>query len=790
MDAFRSNELPIQCWNVHGAFYNLGGNRYSKLHHDTEFIEHTRKYLIFGLIETHHTAEDIPLVQIPEYRCFQVCRKKLKRGRKSGGICVYIHQSISRGVSKVNTSGSESIFIKLSKTYFSLNRDILVSFTYCVPTGSSYQTRTQFDPFDDFEEKLSSVAQSGDLICFGDYNARTGYKPDYIVSEDNSNIPVMGELLPTDTVATFLRGNCDSHTNTYGDRLLELCQAVPLRICNGRVLGDVQGSYTCYTANGQSTVDYCMVSPNIYHLIASFEVGEFLPDCSDHCSCSITLRTNYAMDSNPLHNYQFVDKPRKVAWNPLISSQFENLIQSSSAKTYLSKFEWQSVSDQVTVDGAVRSLSDFLVNAAVQAAGPVLVRARPSVRRRSYARNWKFRKKCLQASRPKWHDDHCESVRRQMRLSSRLLKQQPGNQYLKGKLMSESKEYKKLRKQKQKQFVDHIFTELDQLHTSNPKAYMDLVKSMRDDTFDKSMPDPTSHVSPEKWREHFKGLLGPHIQLSPSEEDLFNYVRDNCDVLKSELDQPFTRSELLAAITGLSNNKAICFDRVSNEMLKASKLVIWKQLLFLFNNILTSTVYPTDWRDSILFPLHKSDILSDPNNFRGLAVGSCLGKLFNKLLHRRLEEKCERERLIDRCQGSGRKGSRTADHLMIVRFLIDKYVNHGKGRLFACFFDIKKAFDTVPRNLLFYTLLKEYKVGGNFLRVLQEIYTQNQVFVKVSDGLCQPFTSTVGVLQGEVNSPLLFNLFVNRISKIFDQTCDPVKIGDSDQNCIYGLMTY
>ena len=162
----------------------------------------------------------------------------------------------------------------------------------------------------------------------------------------------------------------------------------------------------------------------------------------------------------------------------------------------------------------------------------------------------------------------------------------------------------------------------------------------------------------------------------------------------------------MAAITGLANNKAVCFDRVSNEMLKASKLVIWRQLLLLFNNTLSSTVYPTDWRDSILVALHKSDVLSDPNYFRGLAVGSCLGKLFNKLLHCRLEKKCESEKLIDRCQGSGRKGSRTADHLMIIRFLIDKYVNHGKGRLFACFFDIKKAFDTVPRHLLLYTLLK------------------------------------------------------------------------------------
>ena len=183
-------------------------------------------------------------------------------------------------------------------------------------------------------------------------------------------------------------------------------------------------------------------------------------------------------------------------------------------------------------------------------------------------------------------------------------------------------------------------------------------------------------------------------------------------------------------------------------------------------------------------PLHKSEDLSDPKNYRGIAVSSCLGKLFNKLLNTRLENKCVKEDLISDCQGSGKKGSRTADHLFIIRFLIDKYVNGSGKKLFACFFDIRKAYDSVPRNLLFYTLLKDYKIGGNFLKILQQMYSENQIFVKLSDGLCQPFVSSVGVLQGETNSPLLFNLFVNKISQVFDSSCDPVQINNTDQSCL------
>ena len=216
MVAFTSHELRIQCWNVQGAFHNIDGDRYSKIHNDSDFIRHTSKYLIFGLIETHHTAEDSHLMQISNYRCFEVCRKKLKRGPKSGGICVYIHDSISSGVSKVNAPGSESVLIRLKKDFFHLDRDIIVSFTYCVPAGSSYQLRTQFDPLEDFVEKISSFEESCDLVCLGDFNSRTAKRPDFSVDDSYTDIPIVNRMFTPDTVAAFQ----DLLVNLYGIRLL------------------------------------------------------------------------------------------------------------------------------------------------------------------------------------------------------------------------------------------------------------------------------------------------------------------------------------------------------------------------------------------------------------------------------------------------------------------------------------------------------------------------------------------------------------------------------------------
>ena len=75
------------------------------------------------------------------------------------------------------------------------------------------------------------------------------------------------------------------------------------------------------------------------------------------------------------------------------------------------------------------------------------------------------------------------------------------------------------------------------------------------------------------------GLLGQNVQPSPENDEMIAFVQQNCDEARSCLDQPFTRTELLATITSLKNNKAIFFDLVSNKMLKTSKIIISSQLL-------------------------------------------------------------------------------------------------------------------------------------------------------------------------------------------------------------------
>ena len=183
--------------------------------------------------------------------------------------------------------------IKLDKNFFGLKRDIVITFSYCVPEYSSYQLREQLDIFGDLEYKLGCIGAETDILCFGDFNARTSNKPDYLINEDNTDIPVPRDIYTADTIGTTVRGNLDTVNNKYGDNLLNLCKAVPLRICNGRKLGDILGSFTCFTSNGQSCVDYCLSSPSLYKNIKTLSVGTPVLTLSDHCPLTAVVSVNF-----------------------------------------------------------------------------------------------------------------------------------------------------------------------------------------------------------------------------------------------------------------------------------------------------------------------------------------------------------------------------------------------------------------------------------------------------------------------------------------------------------------
>ena len=84
--------------------------------------------------------------------------------------------------------------------------------------------------------------------------------------------------------------------------------------------------------------------------------------------------------------------------------------------------------------------------------------------------------------------------------------------------------------------------------------------------------------------------------------------------------------------------------------------------------------------------------------------------------------------------------------------------------LFACFVDLEKAHDRVPRDKL-RKVLQEYGVSGQLLRAIKSFYCRLEVCVRVNGKQSKPFHLGVGLRQGCVLSPLVFIVYMNWIDK-------------------------
>ena len=73
--------------------------------------------------------------------------------------------------------------------------------------------------------------------------------------------------------------------------------------------------------------------------------------------------------------------------------------------------------------------------------------------------------------------------------------------------------------------------------------------------------------------------------------------------------------------------------------------------------------------------------------------------------------------------------------------------------MYACFIDLRKAFDSVIHSALFLNLLRA-KIGGKFLALLKSLYSNLSLRVIVnSHSLSNAFPSNVGVFRFRGVSP-------------------------------------
>ena len=169
---------------------------------------------------------------------------------------------------------------------------------------------------------------------------------------------------------------------------------------------------------------------------------------------------------------------------------------------------------------------------------------------------------------------------------------------------------------------------------------------------------------------------------------------------------------------------------------------------------------PTDWCIGIIKPIYKKKgSIDDPDNYRGITLLSCIGKLFTASINTRLTTYLDEASIIGEEQAGFREGYSTLDHIFALHSLVEFYLTRRK-RLYCAFIDYKKAFDLVDRSSLWSKLIA-CGINGNVLKVIYNMYENAKSCVKQGQALSDFFSCEVGVRQGENLSPLLFAIYLN-----------------------------
>ena len=266
----------------------------------------------------------------------------------------------------------------------------------------------------------------------------------------------------------------------------------------------------------------------------------------------------------------------------------------------------------------------------------------------------------------------------------------------------------------------------------------------------------------ECFARKYKALYNYSTQNKDDMQTINSYIdkglMHDADQLQNTLDE--LNEELLRTlIDSLKQNKSDG-DRNynSNHLIFAGDMYV-SQLTLLLRAMTIHGHYPEALLVSSIVSIPKDrhgDLCSD-NNYRGIALSSAIGKLFDKTF---LERNVVALKTAD-VQFSYKKNTSTSMCTLLVKEIIKYYRDNGSD-VFSCFIDASKAFDKVRHDKLF-QLLIDRKVPCTDLRLMLNLYSRQKVRTSWKGHYSESFSTSNGIRQGSIASPLLFCCYMDEL---------------------------
>lgn len=622
-------------WNINGLSTHKIG--------DIDFVKYICNYDIIFLYESW--ANEHTKININGYTCLNCFRKfQHKRSKRcSGGIVVYIKESLQKGISVVKTYHDAIIWVKLDKNFFGLDMDIFLAGVYIWVENSPAYNIINTDLFELLQQDINSYQSKGKVFLIGDWNARVGLKRDYIVCDHIIDFLNDDSYMP-DTPCE--RKSMDRVTNTHGSKLIDLCKSMSLRIANGRLASDYEGSFTFINSSGSSLIDYLLLNDQDFHSIDNFCVAP-LTEWSDHCALSFNILCCY--------NKQTI-KPSyektSINWSEQNKNEFRRHLIAELPVLNRIVDACSINCDGETIDSCVQRFTDVINDIAL-----------PLFKKTTIIDPNRVKCDNRVCKRAEWFDDECRQAKcaffDSLSVYDRHKTEENRTEMLRLKCV-----YKMLVKRKRKKFECEKIKRIENLRHSKPKDFWKFFRRKNE--------KGSGTLTVDDFLKYFSSLQNEFQTPVNNEAEEFcseyDFDANRCSF--EELDKPITTTEVEFIVKKLKRNKACGSDNLLNEYFIECYDILSAHLVDIFNAVLNSGHFPSDWSNGIIVPIFKKNDPCDVRNYRGITLVSCLSKIFTGILNKRLNDWSEKNDILSDAQFGFRKGRSTVDAAFVLNAVV------------------------------------------------------------------------------------------------------------------------
>jgi hypothetical protein len=258
------------------------------------------------------------------------------------------------------------------------------------------------------------------------------------------------------------------------------------------------------------------------------------------------------------------------------------------------------------------------------------------------------------------------------------------------------------------------------------------------------------------WSRHMERALNPDHNTIPPKIDESRAVEGP--------ETEITQTEVRLALRNMKTGKAAGQSGLQTEMIRALGHNGLSWITDIFNRVWREGQMPKDWQVGIIVPVYKGK--GDPmecNSYRPIKLLEHAMKVMERVMEKRLRAILN----IDAMQRGFMPGRSTIDAIFTIRTLIERHLEKAKD-IWTAFVDLEKAYDRVPRELIWWALRRQ-GVSESLINAVRTLYRGSVSTVKI-DTHSGPQTGTQfdvanGVHQGSVLSPLLFITVMEEVTK-------------------------